>query len=129
NGTPIRASTAYHAEQAMAFSLFITPSVAVELTPKLQLGAGINVIYTNVSKSFDKDMGGEFNALFGANVIAPEDPAFAAPTQVNASGLGLGWTVGLQLVPHDKVRIGLDYVSATESDLDTQLVVGAAPVM
>jgi long-subunit fatty acid transport protein len=74
-------------------------------------------------------MAAEANQLAGTNVIAPEDPAFAAPANLEASGTSAGLVLGIELLPRHGLRLGLSWVSSSSATLDTTLSIANAPVM
>ncbi|HJZ86160.1 MAG TPA: outer membrane protein transport protein [Polyangia bacterium] len=128
-GGSVLGPTVYHGYDATSASFFITPTVAYEITPRLQIGGGINVIATTVELHFYKDFGAQLDAMLGQNLFTPEDPQLAAPATLEARGWSLGFALGLTMTPVDGVRIGVDYVSASDADLDTHVAIGDAPAL
>ena len=78
--------------------------------PWLSIGAGIDIVRSQMSADLDKDMGKQLNLVAGSTVpdspFPYGDPAMAAPLDLEARGWTVGAVAGLLVRPHDRVSIG-----------------------
>jgi long-chain fatty acid transport protein len=93
----------YSAIRSRLITLDIQPSLAVEATDWLSVGAAVNVQYSDAWLS---------NALPN---LAPGSAD--ARLRLTGSGWDLGWSAGLQIRPGKRSTIGLAYKSAVEHSL------------
>ncbi|HEU0100620.1 MAG TPA: outer membrane protein transport protein [Allosphingosinicella sp.] len=93
----------YSAIRSRLITLDIQPSVAVEATDWLSVGAGLNIEYADAWLS---------NALPN---LAPGSAD--GRLRLTGSGWDLGWSAGLQLRPSKRATIGIAYKSAVEHKL------------
>jgi long-chain fatty acid transport protein len=94
----------YSAIRSRLLTLDFQPSLAVQATDWLAVGAALNIEYSDAWLS---------NALPN---LAPGSPD--ARLRLTGSGWDLGWSAGAQLRPAERVTIGLAYKSAVDHKLE-----------
>jgi long-chain fatty acid transport protein len=107
----------YYAAKSEVEIVDLTLSGAIDLVPD-HLSVGVGLIYSNADVTLSKavDFG---TVLFGAGVPLP----FARPqaadgfAEVQGDDTGLGWLVGVNFRPTDKLDIGLSHRSEIDYDL------------
>lgn len=98
----------YSADKTRLRTIDIQPSVAVELTDWLRVGAALNVEYTDAILS---------NALPNVLASLPD-----GRQELSGDGWDLGWTAGVQL-HNDFATVGITYKSSIRHKLKGNLVV------
>ncbi len=102
--------TRYYSVSARSYFVTMTPSIAYQPKPWISLGAGVNVVRSQLSATLDKDMGKQLNQVAGSPVpdspFPYADPALAAPTELGAAGWSVGAVAGVMIRPHERVTIG-----------------------
>jgi long-chain fatty acid transport protein len=90
----------YYAEKVELFTMFINPSVGYRLNPWLSIGAGVNVVY------------GEMSAKTAINTLGSDDGRL----KYDASDVGYGFNAGALLEVSPQTRFGITYVSEVQLD-------------
>lgn len=104
--------TRYHVLNARTYSLWGAFGVGLKLTSWLNLGGGFNFGWTHTQASYLRDPATvEDGVPCGGSPC--EQWARARRYEIDGSGWGYGFTAGvlLQFLEHDRLRIGLSYVS------------------
>jgi len=119
----------YHAVKSDLKTININPSIAYKVNDQLSLGAGVSVLYADVTFTNAVD----FGSLLGAPQSAD---GFAKLTANNSGGVGdlsYGFNLGLLYDINEQTRIGLAYRSETTIDVrgsaEFRVPVAAAPVL
>ncbi|HEY5802938.1 MAG TPA: outer membrane protein transport protein, partial [Lysobacter sp.] len=114
----------YYADTSDLKTVDLTLSAALDIIPdRLSVGAGLVYERADVTLSKAVDFGA---LLFGQLPPAqrPFAPSFARPqgadghAEVEGDDTGLGWIVGVNLRPTDKLAIGLSYRSEIDHEID-----------
>jgi long-chain fatty acid transport protein len=105
----------YHATNTRLLTLNVNPSLAIQLAPWLSFGVGFDAEYAQVALSRAID--------FGLAGFALGIPGFApglndASVRLGADDMGYGWNSGLLIEPTSRTRIGLNYRSNVEFQLE-----------
>jgi long-chain fatty acid transport protein len=107
----------YYAQTSEVQIVDLTLSAALDLVPdRLSIGAGLIYSHADVTLSKAVDFG---TILFGAGVPLP----FARPqaadglAEVQGDDTGIGWIVGVNLRPTDKLSVGLSHRSEIDYEL------------
>lgn len=90
----------YSALRTRLLTIDVQPSVAVKAAEWLNLGAGLNIVYSDAYLS---------NAL--PNLEPGSGDGFF---MIKGKGWQLGWSAGLQVKPAERITIGLAYKSAID---------------
>jgi len=91
----------------------ITPALSLRLTDNFYIGAGINIGYMQFKYDAPFDIDGIFLPI---------------GTDNEASGFGLGATVGLLYFPTERLAVGLTYMSELKADLNGESDISIGPI-
>lgn len=96
--------------------IYLTPSAAVRLGDRFAIGAGPTVV------RFEGEIRTKLD--FGSLAGHPEDPAFDGNALLQGDGNGVGFNFGVLWQPHDRIDVGLGYLSAVSFTADGTREVG-----
>ena len=103
----------YHAVETDLKTININPSVAFQVSDKLSVGGGINIMYADIVFS---------NAIdFGTLAGAPQSSTFEGFADLkgdNSSDPGYGFNFGLQYAMSPNTQLGVSYRSEVELNLE-----------
>lgn len=111
----------YYAAKSELKTVDLTLSAAFELVPDhLSVGAGI--VWEKAEAELSKSV--DFGTLLFPRFPPASRPAFATPqasdgfAKVEGDDTGLGWIIGVNLRPNDKLAIGLSHRSEIDHELE-----------
>lgn len=111
--------TRWYAVDARTFHVTLTPAVAFRPAPWISVGAGINIVRSQITATLDKDMGKQLNQAAGSPVTDSPfpyaDPSMAAPLALDATGWSVGAVAGVMLRPVRRVTLGASIHTASTS--------------
>lgn len=87
------------------FSINAVPTVAYQIAPGVQIGAGVQVQYLELK-------------AFKASGGIPGTPGNAVTTNLEGDDIGVGYTLGINLTPAAGTSIGLGFRSSIRHDVD-----------
>jgi len=96
------------------FNLYVQPTVAFKVTPKVMVGAGFDYVIGKVTLTQRADLAE--NPVPGLGTVTFGQLGVPAGTQfadgkLDGSGNGVGFHVGLQVEPFERVSFGVKYMS------------------
>jgi long-chain fatty acid transport protein len=102
-------------------NIYIQPTVAYRLHPMVSVGAGFDLVIGKVTLTQLVDLSeqavpGLGTTTFGM-VGVPPRTAFANG-ELNGSGTGFGGHFGIQVTPHERVRLGVNYLMRVTMDYE-----------
>ncbi|MBU0678666.1 MAG: outer membrane protein transport protein [Verrucomicrobia bacterium] len=98
----------YHALETELITLNINPSVAMKLTDKVSVGAGLSYQYAEATLSSAIDFGGFSGAPGAADGKA----------EITGDDWAFGFNLGVMVVPTESTRVGLSYRSKIDHTLE-----------
>lgn len=111
--------TRYYAASAQYVHVAATTTAAYRASPYLAVGGGLRFVRSHMTADLDRDMGSALNMTLGSSEPdAPfpfGEPALAAPTELRATGWGIGLVAGALFTPPAPVVIGLGIHSPSTS--------------
>lgn len=106
----------YHAIQSTLQTLNINPAIAFAMNDQWSMGLGVDIMYIKAKLTNDLNYnvicGGSGAVCSGANA-----PYADGQSEVDGSGLGYGYNLGLLYEPTDKTRMGFAYRSSISQKL------------
>ena len=111
--------TRYYATSARYYHITATPAVAYKAHPWLSVGGGVRLVRSQMIAGIDQDIGSELNMTLGSSdpdaPLPYAEPALAAPTELRASGWGVGLAAGALVTPPAPVTLGVGIQSPSTS--------------
>ncbi|HLI13440.1 MAG TPA: outer membrane protein transport protein [Alphaproteobacteria bacterium] len=104
----------YYAEESNLRTLNFNPSVSYKMADWISVGAGLDIMYSDVFLSNAVD----FGTIFAAGGFTPQSQDGQLKLQANT--VGFGWNAGIMLQPLDHTRLGLSYRSPVHLGFDGQ---------
>lgn len=101
----------YEGEKSLLFNLDFQPTIAVHLNRFFDLGAGLDIQYIDATLT---------NAVPNLSPLLPD-----GQQSLSGDGWDLGYVVGAQLHPNDRLTFGLSYRSGIKHDLSGTLQLSA----
>ncbi len=101
--------TRFYATDAIIAHAVTTPAFSYEVSPRFSVGGGLNVSYSTMRASFDKDLAPILNGAVAGSSVGPfvtGTEELAAPARFESSGIGVGTIAGFLARPTDRLRIG-----------------------
>jgi long-subunit fatty acid transport protein len=100
----------------------LTPAAALEATPWLSVGIGLDIVYSTIDATFDKDLGKELNVRLNSpaadSPFPYADPQFATPAHLEGQGMSLAYKFGVLVQPNDRVTIGAAFHSGATTQAE-----------
>ncbi len=117
NGKEILGPTRYYATSSQFVNLFIHLAVSFKINEYLSIGAGPNLVITQLAQDQHADLANEepLRSMLINMGIQPcsalpcENPLFSANTNIKGLGFSGGGNVGILLTPTPRLRIGIGY--------------------
>ena len=108
----------YHALKSELMTVNINPMVAVKVSDELTLGAGINVQYVDAELTNAIDFGSVDEVLLGGGAGTGGAGAGDGKGSVEGDSWGFGYNLGLLWELSERTRIGLQYRSEVDQEVE-----------
>jgi long-chain fatty acid transport protein len=107
----------YHAIESTLQSLNINPAIAFPMNDQWSLGLGMDIMFMNARLTNDLN----YNVICagsGGLCSGASAPYADGRSEVDGSGFGFGYNLGLLYEPSDRTRVGVAYRSAISQTLN-----------